>query len=165
MRALRARFWSSSCLTLLRKASSRARRLEGGSGWLRNWVGARLVTRKVASETLARTVIRGVTVPCSVMGARAPSRPIGRHETGRRNNGSEDRGGADAGLRRGITGAGESAADGPAPIRYRSRRARPGSEHEARAARVTARTDHPLSGLYGRPNPADVTPLSPSSLT
>jgi len=31
------------------------------------------VTRKVASETLARTVIRGVTVPCSVMGARRRS--------------------------------------------------------------------------------------------
>src|SRR5260370_42183485 len=132
MRALSARFWSSNWLTLLRRASSRARRLEGGSGWLRNWVAARLVTRKVASETLARTVIRGVTVPCSVMGARAPSQPTGRHETGRRNNGSEDRGGGDAGGHPGSTGAGGTLAGGPAPNRYRRRRAPPRSPHQAR---------------------------------
>src|SRR5438874_8243625 len=127
---------SSDLVTLWRNASSRASRLEGGSGWLRNWVAARLVTRNVASETLARTVIRGVTVPCSVMGARAPSWPSGRHKTGRRNNGSEDRGGAAQRLRAGRAGPGESVADGPASIRYRGRGARPGPEHAAGAPRV-----------------------------
>src|SRR5439155_27012902 len=71
-RAFNAAFWSSSWFTLWRKASSRASRLEEASAWLRNWVAASPATRKVASETLARTVIRGVTVPCSVMGAERP---------------------------------------------------------------------------------------------
>src|SRR5260370_33735074 len=115
MRALGARFWSSNWLTLLRKASSRARRLEGGSGWLRNWVAARLVTRKVASETLARTVIRGVTVPCSVMGARTPSQPNGRHETVRRNHASEVKSRAHEGAHLGNPPRGQTLHGCPAP--------------------------------------------------
>src|SRR4029077_7529821 len=135
-RALSAVFWSCNWLTLDRSACSRATRLEGGSGWRLNWVAASPATRKVASETLARTVIRGVTVPCSVMGAERPIRPIGQRKTGRRNHGPEGRGGAEPRLRRGIAGAREPVDDGPAAIRYRGRGARPGSQHGAGAARV-----------------------------
>src|SRR2546422_6831690 len=149
MRALSARSWSSSWVPLWGRASSRGSRLEGGSGWLRNWVAARLVTRNVASETLARTVIRGVTVPCSVMGARGPSWASGRHATGRRKNGSENRGGADEGLRAGLAGAGESMADCPASIRYRGGQAWPGSEHAAGATGGQARGDCHLPRLFG----------------